>query len=50
VKLRIKDIHFLDRITERITKIGFTFYYESDEDRANTAALQVEPQIAKIMG
>lgn len=50
VKLKIKDINFLDRISERIAKVGLTLHYESAENQAYLETLKVERQTAKIVG
>lgn len=50
MKLKIKDIHFLDRISVNNSKVGFTFYYDNDEQWKRFEILQVIKQIAKILG
>lgn len=48
MKLRIKDIDFVDNIKEKIAKIGLTFHYDKDEQRENLQALQITKQTATI--
>ena len=48
--LKINDINFLDRISEKVTKVGLTFYYGGDEQKKQLETLQVSKQIARIAG
>ncbi|RYE43990.1 MAG: hypothetical protein EOP48_22695 [Sphingobacteriales bacterium] len=50
LKLKIKDINFLDRISERIAKVGLTFHYDGAEQQASLETLKVGRQTAKIVG
>jgi selenocysteine-specific translation elongation factor len=50
MKLKIKDINFLDRISEKIAKVGLTFHYDSAEKQASLETSKVERQAAKIVG
>ena len=48
IKLKIKSVDFLDNITDRIFKIGLTFYYEKDTDMEQLQILQISKQTAAI--
>ena len=50
VKLKIKNINFLDRISEKIAKVGLTFHYDSAAHQASLETLKAERQTAKIVG
>ena len=49
LKLKIEDINFLDRISEKVAKVGLTFYYDSDDQKKQLETLQVAKQIAKFV-
>ena len=48
VKLKIKGVDFLDKITEKVAHIGLTFFYDNIEQQANLENLKIEKQIALI--
>jgi len=41
VTLKISDINFLDQISEKVAKVGLTFYYDNDNQRKQLETLQV---------
>ncbi len=48
INLKIASVDFIDKIQEKIFKIGLTFYYESDEQKEILQNLQVVRQTTVI--
>ncbi|MFM2388304.1 MAG: hypothetical protein RL660_3061 [Bacteroidota bacterium] len=48
VKLKIKGVDFLDKVTEKVAQIGLTFFYDNIEQKANLENIKIEKQIALI--
>lgn len=48
MKLKIKGVDFLDKIKEKIAKIGLTFHYDNDKQMEDLQTLQVTKQTAII--
>ncbi len=49
VKLKIDDINFIDRISENVSKVGLTFYYDNDAYEKQLNKLNISKQTAKII-
>jgi hypothetical protein len=47
--LKINDINFIDNISEKVAKVGLTFYYDSEEQKKQLSILKVQRQTAKII-
>ena len=48
MKLKIKGVDFVDKIKEKIAKIGLTFHYDNDKQMEDLQMLQVTKQTAAI--
>ena len=48
LKLKVKGVDFVDDIKNKITKIGLTFYYDSEKQKEDLQTLQVTKQTATI--
>ena len=44
IKLKIKSVEMMDNMTEKIAKVCFLFYYDSDAQREILETLKIEKQ------